>query len=194
MASLLGEQFLWLPMASKGHGEASGLELSETTHVGSRAAIRGSLAYSRAKFAGLDNVLRASNFDFPWIANVSTNMNVGKGYGASARWGSASGRPYTPYDLPASIAQNRPIHDLTKMNSLRAPYYARLDAQITKDISMRGMHLVLYGGVDNILNRQNFLTYAWMPLWQSDPKVQSPVGELYQMPIFPNFGVRFVVR
>jgi len=48
------------------------------------------------------------------------------------------------------------------------------------------------GGVDNILNRSNFLTYAWMPLLNGHcPKSGK---ELYQMPIFPNFGIRLVYR
>jgi hypothetical protein len=194
MPSLLGEQFVWLPMSSRGHGQASGIELSGNTHIRSRAAIRGSLAYSRVKFAGLDRVLRPSNFDFPWIANISSTMNFGHGYGGSARWGYASGRPYTPYDLPDSVAQNRPIYDLSGINALRAPYYARLDAQINKDIVMGGKHLVFYGGVDNMLNRQNFLTYMWMPLVHDLDSRILPVSEQYQMPIFPNFGVRLIVR
>ena len=91
-----------------------------------------------------------------------------------------------------SLKQNRPIYDLNNVNAVRAPYYSRLDGQITKDISIKGKHLELYGGVDNILNRSNFLTYAWMPLLQA--KSGRPVKELYQMPIFPNFGVRLIYR
>jgi len=194
MPSLLGEQFVWLPMKSQGHGQASGIELSGSTRIRSRLALRGSFAYSRARFAGSDHILRPSNFDFPWIANLSTNMALGRGYGASVRWGYASGRPYTPYDLPSSVAQNRPIYDLSKINALRAPYYSRLDAQINKDILMKGRHLVFYGGVDNILNRENFLTFAWMPIFDLHSKNRVPVKQLTQMPIFPNFGVRFIVR
>jgi hypothetical protein len=78
------------------------------------------------------------------------------------------------------------------VNALRAPNYARLDAQMNKDISLRNLHLEIYAGVDNVLNRDNFLTYVWQPTAMVSG--YQPVGELHQMPIFPNFGVRFIVR
>jgi hypothetical protein len=42
------------------------------------------------------------------------------------------------YDIPDSIAQNRPIYDVSRMNALRVPYYARLDAQMNKDAIVHG--------------------------------------------------------
>ena len=75
------------------------------------------------------------------------------------------------------------------MNAVRGRYYSRLDAQIDKDIQLRGKHLVLYGGVENVLNRPNFLRNVWEPR-----QPQKPVAEEDQTPIFPNFGVRFIVH
>jgi hypothetical protein len=190
LIDMLGEQTVWLPMTSHGRGNSSGMELSDLTRIGSRVQRQGSIAYSRAKFAGLDNVLRPSNFDLPWIVNGAGVFHIGHGMIASARYGYATGRPYTPFLLKESVAQNRPIYDLSNVNGPRAPYYARLDGQINKEVRINRQRLELYAGVDNILNRQNFLSYAWMPLCRS----QDPVGMLWQTPIFPNFGVRFIVR
>ncbi len=194
MPDLLTDEIVWLPMTSQGYGEASGIELSGNTRATSRALIQGSLAYARAKFAGTDKVLRPSNYDLPWIFNLAGNLTLARGWVGSARWGYAAGRPYTPYDIPASLAQNRPIYDVSRVNAVRAPYYARLDALLTREIRIKGSRLELYGGVNNILNRNNFLSYAWMPLWNTFPGAKIPVKELDQMPIFPNFGVRWIVR
>ncbi len=105
----------------------------------------------------------------------------------SARYGYATGRPYTPYNMKQSVVQNRPIYDLTKVNSLRAPFYGRLDAQLIKEFMFHRNRFEIYGGVDNVLNRENFLSYAWMTLEHTN-------ATLWQTPIFPDFGVRFIVR
>ncbi len=183
------DQVVWLRMNSNGRGRSSGMEISDTSHFGARLDIRGSIAYSRAKFSGLDEVMRPSNFDFPWIVNLASHQTLGRGYEVSTRYTYTSGRPYTPYDMSNSRNQNRPIYDVTRMNAVRGRYYSRLDAQIDKDLLLGGRHLVFYGGVQNILNRSNFLSYAWEPRNR-----KSPVAEVDQTPIFPNFGVRFIVH
>jgi hypothetical protein len=191
---MIGEQTVWLPMTTGGFGRASGIEVSDRTRIGSRFSMQGSVAYARARFAGLDGILRPSNFDLPWIVNAAGAHRLGKGVTASARYGYASGRPYTPFNMPASLAQNRPVYDLTLVNVPRAPYYSRLDAQINKELHVGMPLLELYCGVDNVLNRSNFLSYAWMPRFELHGKGRDPVGTLWQTPIFPNFGVRFIVR
>jgi hypothetical protein len=192
MVDMLGQQFVWLPMNSRGYGTASGIELSDITRVHS-FHMQGSVAYSRAKFAGLDHVLRPSNYDFPWIANLAAVQQLKRGFVVSTRYGYATGRPITPFDLSDSLRQNRPIYDVTHMNSERAPYYQRWDAQTTKDLIFHHRHLMIYAGVDNILNRSNFLAYAWMPR-DNGSKTRKPVALVNQIPIFPNFGLRLIVR
>lgn len=194
VVDLLGQQIVWLPMNSGGRGRASGIEISDVSRIGSRLLMRGSVAYSRAMFAGLDGIRRPSSYDLPWIVNFAALEHLGGGYEISSRFGYATGRPYTPFDLPDSSAQNRPIYDVTRMNSPRAPYFARLDAQLNKDFVMRGLHMELYMGVNNILNRSNYLSYVWLPDRKTAHAEINPVYELYQMPIFPNFGLRYIFR
>ena len=195
MVDMIGEQLVWLPMNSAGVGKAAGIELSDQSQISSRFQVQGSVAYSRAKFAGADGILRPSNFDFPWIANVVGIAQLRRHYTLSGRYGYATGRPYTAFNLAESCAQNRPVYDLSKENTQRAPYYSRLDAQLTKELAIHSLHLELYGGVDNILNRSNFLSYAWMPRSQFSKKFHGePLATLWQMPIFPNFGIRLIAR
>jgi hypothetical protein len=195
LVDMLGQQIVWLPMNSGGRGTSSGIEVSDLTRFHSSLVIRGSVAYARAMFQGSDHISRPSNFDFPWIANLAMLKHFGHGFEVSSRYGYATGRPYTPYDLKDSLAQNRPIYDVTKMNSLRVPYYARWDGQIDKDAMVHHLHFEIYAGVNNILNRSNFLTYVWEPRMNLKPKASNnPVGEIDQMPIFPNFGIRYIFR
>lgn len=194
MADMVGDQIVWLPMDSEGRGEAAGIEISDLSRPGSWLTMRGSVAYARAKFAGHDGVMRPSNYDFPWIVNFASIARLGHGYDLSSRYGYATGRPYTPFDLTDSLSQNRPIYEISQINALRAPDYSRLDGQFDKDIFMRGHHLELYGGVDNILNRSNFLSYVWMPRVEMNKHNKGPVKELDQTPIFPNFGIRLICR
>lgn len=189
----LGDQFIWLPMNSVGRGRSSGIELSETTHLGSHLLARGSIAYSRALFAGRDGVMRPASVDLPWIANVFAIERIGHGYEISSRFAFTTGRPYTPFDLPDSLAQNRGVYDVARMNALRAPDYERLDVQLNKDILLHGIHMELYLGVNNVLDRSNFLGYVWLSRAMAARSLK-PVYELHQMPIFPNFGLRYIFR
>lgn len=192
MVDMIGQQFVWLPMNSGGQGEAAGIELSDITRVDSRFSIRSSVSYSRAKFAGLDHILRPSNYDFPWIANLAGVERLDHGYDFAWRYAYTTGRPYTPLDRRDSLAQNRPIYDVSEMNTLRAPFYSRLDAQINKDVRIRGLHLELYGGAENLLNRHNFLAYVWLPRTTREKHNREAVEEIYQIPLFPNAGIRFI--
>jgi hypothetical protein len=45
-----------------------------------------------------------------------------------------------------------------------------------------------------VLNHENYLSYAWMPRYKPAEKDRNAVGTLWQTPIFPNFGVRLIVR
>jgi len=191
MVDMLGQQFVWLPMNSGAVGKSSGIEVSDLTRIRSGLVLRGSIAYSRAMFAGLDHVSRPSNYDFPWIVNVEGLKRFGRGYEVSSRYGYATGRPYTPYNTAESIAQNRPIYDVTRMNSLRVPYYGRLDAQLNKEAVIHGIHLEIYAGVNNILDRSNFLTNVWLPRMKG---ASNKVYEIDQMPIFPNGGIRYILH
>jgi hypothetical protein len=194
IVEMLGNQIVWMPMNSGGRGNASGIEVSDITRIGSRLTMRASVAYSRATFAGLDGVRRPSNYDLPWITNFAGIQRLGRGYELSARFGYATGRPYTPFDLSDSSAQNRAIYDVSRMNALRAPYFARFDAQLNKDFTKGGLHLQLYMGANNILNRANFMSYVWLPnAWISSTYID-PVYEIHQMPIIPNFGLRYILR
>lgn len=96
--------------------------------------------------------------------------------------------------MPNSLAQNRPIYDIAKMNGVRAPYYSRLDLQLNKDLLLSGkQHIEIYMGAENVFNRQNYLASLWMGLRQA-LGASDRVYTMNQTPIFPNFGIRYLIH
>ena len=198
MVDTLGQQFVWLPLQNGGRGQAQGVELSLRAHWKDRIELLGSGSYSKTLYAAADGVLRPGNFDFPLVGNGMATLRLPGKLFASLRDTYATGRPYTPFDIPASEQQQRGVYDLSKVNALRGPAYNRVDADFHRGFHVRGGLLTIYGGVENALNRANFLGYAW------EGQCQAPYGticgenvnaipnvpeyEVTQMPRFPSFG------
>jgi len=194
MVDTLGQQFVWIPMASFGKGEAYGGSIYGSAKLTTHFSGQANISYSRALFSGLDQKFRPGNFDFPVILNAAGIWRSGRKYDASFRYEYTSGRPYTPFDLPPSLEQNRPIYNLNEINALRGPAYSRLDFQIDRNFFIKDKVLTVYAGLENAFNRKNFLAYAWMPHCDVPGTCglsDGPYTELYQMPRFPDCGVRF---
>jgi hypothetical protein len=68
------------------------------------------------------------------------------------------------------------------MNSRRASAFARWDVQLNKDFLLRGLHMELYLGANNILNRDNFLAYVWLPDRNSAEAEIDPCFDLTRCP------------
>lgn len=195
MVDDLGQQILWLPLASRGSGLARGVELSTNEHIGERFTALVNLAYSRSSYAGSDGVLRPGNYDYPFVANTAGTYRTPKRYEFSWRYTFTSGKPYTPYLLQQSMEQNRPIFDVSKINSLRGPIYSRLDLEADRTFFIGRHRLVAYVGLDNATNHQNFLGYYWMPrvdaYWKCKNNVQNCVAAVDSLSIYPDGGLRY---
>ena len=156
-------EILWIPLASSGTGLSRGVECSAAASLFSHLTVQVSAAYSHTNYAGEDGVMRPGDFDYPIAAGTSGTYRSGKHYEASWHYQYTSGHPYTPFLFPKSKEQNRPIYDVTRINALRGPVYSRLDFEADRSFWIGSRRLVVYGGVDNAWNRQNFLGYNWMP-------------------------------
>jgi hypothetical protein len=102
----------------------------------------------------------------------------------SSRFVFLNGRPYTPFDLTLSQAQNRAVYDLTKVNGVRAPDYVRFDFRVDRTFTVHEKPLVIFAGIENLFNRQNFQELDW--------NSRSHQPELtHQMGIFPLIGLNW---
>ena len=195
MVDTLGQQFLWIPLTSRGTGVAHGVEVSGEAHFGSHIFAQANIAYARAKYAAMDGIMRPGNFDYPIIANCAGTYRSGKRYEVSWRYEYSTGRPYTPYLLAASAMQDRPIYDVSQINAQRGAAYSRLDLQIDRTFFLGSHQLIAYAGLENVFDRANLLGYYWTPRLGSQggciPDPSRCVSAQNQMSRFPNFGVRY---
>jgi TonB dependent receptor/TonB-dependent Receptor Plug Domain len=202
MVDTLGQQFVWLPLRTGGYGRAAGVQLVARAHPQGRIELMASVSYSRTHYAAADGIMRPGNFDFPLVGSGLTNLRLWKGIQISVRDTYATGRPYTPFDVNLSEEQSRGIYDLTRVNGLRGPAYNRVDADINRDFHLGKGVLNLHGGVENALDRSNFLGYAWMDNCHPNPTQTEcgmnqnaspgvPETRVTQMPLFPSASVRY---
>jgi hypothetical protein len=185
IADTFGQAFLMFPMKSKGLGTARGLEAAVDWRPATRLTLAATTTYMRSWYSGLDGVLRKGAFDMPLVANFSGNALLGKGWTASFRYSTSTGRPYTPDNMELSTAQDRDVYDLSKLNSFRAPTYSRLDLRSEWTHPTRHGTLSVHLGLENALGATNFYCNLWMP-WHD-----GGVEQQNQMPRFPDFGIKF---
>ncbi len=186
IADTFGQAFLMFPMVSAGKGIARGAELTAETRLNTRLSVTFAAAYAQDWYSGLDGVLRKGNFDLPLTGNVTGLWKLGRACVLSWRYSTASGKPYTPDNMPLSIAQNRDVYDLTRINGVRANIYSRLDFRFEQSRPIRNGVMTWHMGLENALGSKNFCAQEWMPL-------ANPAGtsEQDQMPRFPDGGVKY---
>ncbi|BCS31985.1 collagen-binding protein [Luteitalea sp. TBR-22] len=149
------------PLLSDGKGEVTGVEFLAERKPGGRWYGQASVAISRARHAGLDQVLRPGSFDYPVVVNLTGSWLFADRWQASARAVYLSGRPYTPFDVVTSTQQNRGVYDLAQVNGLRADDYFRLDARVDRSFIIGGQRVTFFAGAQNLTNRKNFATLGW---------------------------------
>lgn len=198
MVDTLGQQFVWLPLKSEGRGHSEGIEMLLRAHR-SRFQLMASTTYGRTWYAASDHVMRPGNYDLPFVSNLTGSIRLPVKVQFSLRNTYASGRPYTPFNISLSKQQSRGIYDLTNVNAMRGSAYNRLDVDLHRSFAVHKGTLSLHGGVENALNRQNFLGYAWeasckAPYHQCGLNVNAlpdvPETKLTQMPMFPSAGAQ----
>jgi hypothetical protein len=186
ISDTFGQAFLMFPMVAKGQGLSRGVELTVQDHVSSRLNVTATVAYSRSLYTGLDGIWRRGNFDLPLVANVTGVWSVGRGFTFSWRDSVTSGKPYTPDNMALSLAQNRDVYDLTRINGVRSSAYERLDLRLEQARKIGLGVLNWHVGLENALNRKNFYSYAWQPR-----AGDAGVAEQDQMPLFPDGGLKY---
>jgi hypothetical protein len=186
ITNTFGQAFLMLPMTSKGRGLARGVELELDCRLSSHFSLTSAVTYSRSWYSGLDGVLRRGSFDLPFVANLAGNLRLGKTMMISSRYSVASGRPYTPDNLPLSTAQNRDVYDLSKINAARGPAYSRLDFRLEQSLPIGRGTLTWHVGLQNALGASNFYSYEWRPRAKGGGVLAQD-----QMPRFPDGGFKY---
>jgi hypothetical protein len=129
------------------------------------------------------------------VGNATGNVRLPLGFQLDLRESSASGRPYTPFDLADSNEQNRGIYDVTQINALRGPMYNRLDLELERSFHARKGVFDIHAGAENVLNRGNLLGYLWLndckQGWGCANSSGEPIIKADQMGRYPVFSARY---
>ncbi|MGD0681277.1 MAG: TonB-dependent receptor [Terracidiphilus sp.] len=195
MVDTLGQGFVWLPLTSSGTAQSRGLELALRAHWSSRAQLLLSAARSQTTYRALDGIRRPGNFDTPIAATALGNIRLWKAIQLDLRNSVSSGRPYTPFDIADSLAQNRGIYDLARINALRGPVYNRLDLELERRFRVPRGVFDLHAGAENILNRGNLMGYVWLNdckvSWGCGNSSGLPITKADQMGRYPVVSLRY---
>ncbi len=149
------------PLASAGRGRVRGVEFFVEKKFSERWFGQSNFSVSRTRHAALDGVYRPGSFDYPFIFNAVGGYRLTRKWELSTRLAYLGGRPYTPFDAAESTAQRRGIFDLSRVNGERARDYVRVDLRVDRTFTVRDKPLLVFLGVQNVLNRKNFAGYTW---------------------------------
>ncbi len=174
------------PMVSAGEGTVTGIEaaVERRARPGARWSGQANLAFSRARYAGLDGVARPGSFDYPVVANVLGFYQLTRGWSLSSKMTYLGGRPYTPVDPLISASQRRAVYDLSRVNGERAPDYFRVDIRVNRTFRSADRRVSVFAGAQNITNRKNFAGYSW-------DRRNNTVRALEQLGLFPILGLEW---
>ena len=149
------------PMTGDGRGEARGLELFVENKSDGKWFGQFNFAYSRARHAGLDGVLRPGAFDRPIAFNAVGGRRLSRKWELGFRTAYLTGRPYTPFNIEISEEQRRGVFDLERVNALRYADYFTLDLRLDRTFRVGDQMVVAYFGLENVTGRKNPTTLLW---------------------------------
>jgi hypothetical protein len=172
---------------SNGMGKAYGAELSYIRNFADGYYITGTFSYVRQEYKAGDGVWRWGAFDNQIILNLLAGYEwvVSPTYAIefSARYTLAGGNPYTPIDLEASAIEGETERDFSRAFGVRAPDYSRFDIRVDFRQNFRGLSLISYISVENVLNTENIQTYVY-------DAQNNEVQAVSQLGFFPVGGIR----
>ncbi len=179
-----GQDELLLPYTSAGRGRVRGVELFMEKKFSGKWSGQTNVSWSRTRHSGFDGVLRPGSFDYPVIVNGVLGYALSRKWDFSVRGVYLTGRPLTPFNPVLSAAQRRGVLDLARYNGVRAPNYFRLDVRVDRTFTFQKKPVVLFGGLQNATNRQNFA----FPSWSRSTNQQTPET---QQGLFPIIGLNW---
>lgn len=171
-------------LADNGKGISKGVELLIQKKLADDFYGLLSASYSKTTYSDYDGIWHNRiydnkiNFTFEggYIPNNSWEFKV--------RWTYAGGAPYTPFDIAASVANNKGIIDVNKINSQRLPDYHSLSFRVDKRFYFGNSNLIAYLSVWNAYGRENIAQYQWN-------EVKNTQTETKQWSMLPVIGFEF---
>ena len=149
------------PLSGEGRVHAAGIDAVAAVAAGARLHITANYSYWHVSQLGLDDVWRSAEHELRHQGRVELMYRPAERWSTGFRWRYSSGRPWTPYDVKASIKAGRGVYDLTQINALDYPDYRRLDARVDRTFVAGRTSSMLYFELDNVFDHDNVLVYNW---------------------------------
>ena len=175
------------PLTDDGTGRARGLEIFAQQKLLQNSYFLGAYTLSWSEFAGMDGRLRPSAWDRRHALDLTGGYRVGSWeFGSKLRV--LSGLATTPRDIVASeqsyAITGRGVPDWARLGEVRTPGYVRLDARIERRLDFPAWNAVLFLDVQNILNRENAVGFAYT----EDPAFENRIRPIDGSGLLPTFG------
>ncbi len=162
-------------LVSEGHLLAHGVDATAARRVPNGIELNASYSYWRVaqrsdfpvpaalprRFKPPSGGWLPADYDIRHQVRLGADCPAPGGWRLAAQLRYASGRPYTPYDVAASIGAHTGYMLASAFNTARYPAYHRLDVRLDRVFAVRRSRLELYAEVDNIYNRDNYYMFEW---------------------------------
>jgi hypothetical protein len=162
---------------------AAGVDTSLSQGIGRSLTIAIAYSYWDVSEYNLEKNWIRADYDIRHQGRIWAVWHGGKRWTASVLWRYAAGRPYTPYDVAASIKARTGRLDRTKTNAVTYDDYHRLDVRAERLFVKGRAGVTVFGEIINLYNRDNILMYDW----SNAAKAPLPI---YQWGITPVAGLR----
>ena len=162
---------------------ADGVDTSFSQLIGRSLTIAVGYSYWNVSEYNLEKNWIRADYDIRHQGRIWAVWHGGKRWTASVLWRYAAGRPYTPYDVAASIKAKTGRLDRTKTNAVTYDDYHRLDVRAERLFVKGRVAVTAFAEVINLYDRDNILMYDW------SNTLKAPVP-IYQWGITPVAGLR----
>jgi hypothetical protein len=162
---------------------ADGVDTSLSQRIGGSLTIAAGYSYWDVTEYNLEKNWIRADYDIRHQGRIWAVWHGGKRWTASALWRYAAGRPYTPYDVAASIKAKTGRLDRTQTNAVTYSDYHRLDVRAERLFLPGRMAVTVFAEVINLYNRDNIYMYDWSNALKAPQSI-------YQWGITPVAGLR----
>ncbi|WP_254070936.1 TonB-dependent receptor [Pedobacter sp. L105] len=176
-------------LVNKGTGKNYGLELSLEKSMSNGYYVMITSTLFNSKFTALSGQEFNSTFDTRYVGNLiagkewATGKNNKNIFGLNGKLIYAGGRKYSPINLQESLKLDEQVIDESKVNTLTADPYIRVDFSASYRINKKKTSHFILLDIQNLLNRENNLGLWYNPS-KRDVELNKWIG------IFPTLNYR----
>lgn len=177
-------------LTNEGSGRNYGVEITLERYFNKGFYYMGTLSLYKSLYTAMDGVERNSSFDGTYVVNglIGKEFNVGKSEKnrvlfVNTKVALIGGRPYTPVDLEASIAENSTVLDESRPYGVRGNDIFKWDLAIGIRRNHKRVTTEWKIDIQNLTNNQAIIRSYY-------EESTGGLGHSYQLAMFPTLSYR----